>query len=68
MLLGRNIRSFRQAKNMKQTELAERAGISISYLCEIEKEKTVPSIKTLLKIARALKVECSLLINHSEEI
>ncbi|NLI93934.1 MAG: helix-turn-helix transcriptional regulator [Peptococcaceae bacterium] len=67
MLLGHNIRLVRQAKNMKQSELAKRAGISISYLCEIEKAKTVPSIKTLVKIAKALRVECSVLINYSDD-
>jgi len=53
---------------MKQSELAKRAGISISYLCEIEKSRTVPSIKTLLKIAKALEVECSELLNHPGDI
>jgi transcriptional regulator with XRE-family HTH domain len=67
MLLGKNIRSIRLDKGIKQFELAKKAGISISYLCEIENGKSVPSLKTLLKIAKALKVDCSVLIQQSQE-
>lgn len=68
MPLGKHIRSIRLNKGLKQIELAKSSGISVSYLCEIENGKTVPSLKTLLKIAKALKVECSILICHSEDL
>lgn len=57
MIIGKNIRSFRKLKGLKQVQLAEKADISVSYLCEIENGKTMPSIKTLTKLAKALNVD-----------
>lgn len=64
MTLGKNIRAERQNQDLKQIELAKMAGISVSYLSEIENDRTDPSLKTLMKIAQALKVDISLLIYH----
>jgi quercetin dioxygenase-like cupin family protein len=47
-------------------EISSFSGISISLLSEIETGKKVPSIKTLMRIADALKVNPSLLLDHRE--
>lgn len=51
-------------------ELAERAGISVSYLSQLEKSKRDSTIKTVEKIAIALGVPSSILFfvasDHSE--
>jgi transcriptional regulator with XRE-family HTH domain len=62
MTLGKNIRNRRQDQGLNQSELAKMAKISVSYLSEIENERTNPSLKTLLKIAKALKVNISDLV------
>ena len=54
MKLGRKIRDIRVSKNMTQKKLAESAGISNTYLSDIERMRTSPSIKTLLSIADSL--------------
>jgi len=55
MEIGRNIARFRRAKNLTQKELAERAGISVSYLSRIEEGNCPrPHAKTLSRIAFAL--------------
>ena len=54
MKLGRKIRDIRVSKNMTQKKLAESAGISNTYLSDIERMRTSPSIKTLGSIANSL--------------
>ncbi|WP_041445460.1 helix-turn-helix domain-containing protein [Syntrophobotulus glycolicus] len=56
--MGRNIAKVRQAKSLTQKELAEKAGISLSYLKKIEKgHYKKPHIKTLSIIANALETD-----------
>ena len=60
--IGRIIKHERLKKSLKQYELAEKAGISNTYLSDIEVGRTTPSIKTLSKIAEALEVEIDKLL------
>ena len=55
--LGRNIKMFRVSSNLTQEELAEKAGISVTYLGAIERGEKWPGPETLSEIARTLKVE-----------
>ena len=49
------IREIRKIKGIKLKELSDRTGLSISYLSEIENNKTgSPSLLTVVKIATAL--------------
>ena len=41
---------------MSQKELAEKAGISQSFLCDIEQGRNKPSIDTAIKIAQVLNI------------
>ena len=51
------IREMREARGMKQRELAEKAGITAAYLCDLEKgKKRNPSIALLVRIAEVLNV------------
>lgn len=54
MEVGRKIRNIRISKNITQKKLAELAGISNTYLSDIERMRTSPSIKTLRSIANSL--------------
>jgi len=42
--------------NMSITELSEKSGVSKSYLVEIEKNKTTPSLKILSKISKTYNI------------
>lgn len=55
--LGRMIKLYRTAWDMSRKDLAERAGLSYSYLSEIESGAKYPSSKALHLIAVAL--DCS---------
>lgn len=55
--IGANIKQIRLVKKISQRKLAELAGISNTYLSDIEVGRTNPSLKTLLKLAAALKMD-----------
>ncbi|EGT3601173.1 helix-turn-helix domain-containing protein [Clostridium perfringens] len=57
MEIGESIKSIRKNKNINQKTLAEKAEISCSYLCDIEKGRTNPSVKTMLRLFKELGVE-----------
>ena len=52
-----NIKEKRERLGISQKELAEKAEISQSFLCDIEQGRSKPSIDTALKIAEALSIE-----------
>lgn len=62
MDLGPTIRHFREERGYTLDELAHRAGISPSYLSEIERGHKRPSLKTLDKLCSALNISRETLI------
>jgi transcriptional regulator with XRE-family HTH domain len=62
MHLGSAIKFCRNQRGLTQPELAERAGVSASYLSILERGKRDPSFSIIEKIARALDLPLSLLI------
>jgi len=55
--IGEKIKCERLKKSLKQYKLAEKAGISNTYLSDIEVARTKPSLKVLEKIAKALEID-----------
>jgi len=55
-ILGRNIKYFRFHKQLSQSELAEKADISITFLSNIERGKMFPKVETLSRITKSLNV------------
>ena len=52
-----NIKEKREELGISQKELAEKVGISQSFLCDIEQGRSKPSIDTAIKISQVLNVE-----------
>lgn len=65
-LTGTRIRERRLMQGLRQAELAQKAGISASYLNLIEHNRRRIGGKLLLSLAEALKVEPSLLSEGAE--
>lgn len=61
MILGKAIRLCRIQREMRQTELAEKANISVSYLCLLELGRRDPNFSTVVRIAAALNVPVAVL-------
>jgi transcriptional regulator with XRE-family HTH domain len=66
MTIGKNIKLYRKQKKLTQSELAERANMSRSYLADIERDRYNPSVETLKSIAEALNIPVSLLLDEPE--
>jgi transcriptional regulator with XRE-family HTH domain len=63
MLLGRRIRRIRQEKGLTLKQIEGRVGVSATHVSEIERGKTSPTIQALEKLAQALEVLPSHLID-----
>jgi transcriptional regulator with XRE-family HTH domain len=56
------VKRLRTKKKMTQAVLAEKAGVHRIYIAQIEAETKRPSLATLEKIAKALNVKMSKLL------
>ena len=65
-LLGRRIRHLRRARDLALKDVAERSGFSISFLSQIERGRSSPSVRVLVRIANALGVSMSDLFEETD--
>jgi len=56
MVIGDRLRELREQKKFSQGDIETRTGLLRCYISRVENGHTVPSIETLEKFARALKV------------
>lgn len=64
MTIGERIKTIRKAKNLKQGDLARKLKMTSAQLCRIECAKNEPSVKTLSRVAKALGVPLSELMDE----
>lgn len=55
--IGMRIRQARKAKNLTQGELAQRCGISMSFLGHIERGTRIMSLETFVNLCEALDTD-----------
>jgi len=55
-LLGETIRARRKKAGFSQEKLAERADLSTVFISRVERGKESPSVDSLVKISRALRI------------
>lgn len=53
-LLGKRITKQRTTQGLTQEKLAEKAGITNNYLSNIERNRSIPSLETLMSLCTAL--------------
>lgn len=63
--LGKRIKQQRIMAHMTQEKLAEKAGISLSFLGHIERGTRKASLDTVVRICNALKISPNLLLQDS---
>ncbi|APS30906.1 helix-turn-helix domain-containing protein [Pectobacterium brasiliense] len=61
MNIGQAIKLCRTRRGISQTDLANKAECSVSYLSMLENNKRDPTLSTLTKIATALKLPVSII-------
>ena len=54
--ISQRVRELRKQRGLLQSELAERAGLAMQTISNIEVGRKVPEMTTLLKLATALDV------------
>ncbi|MCX7955807.1 MAG: helix-turn-helix domain-containing protein [Patescibacteria group bacterium] len=59
--LGKKIIKVRERKKISQENLSFSTGLDRTYICRIEKGLANPTLKTIEKIANALKIKLCLL-------
>lgn len=62
--IGKRIAAVRKKKNFSQDHLAYIADMDRTYLMRLEKGRANPSIRTLHKIARKLRIKISYLLKN----
>ncbi len=60
--LGRRLRGLRKSRNLTQEDLSELAGIHYTFLGHIERGNKSPSLETLSRLAKVLKLRISSLV------
>ena len=63
--VGKNILAFRKQAGMTQEQLSEKADLHCTYLSDVERGVENISLDSLARIAKALKVKLSELVNDS---
>ena len=67
MLIGERLKGLREEKHLSQGEVENRSGLLRCYISRVENCHTVPSVETLEKLARALRVPMYALFYAGEE-
>ena len=61
--IGRRVKFYRKIANLTQAEVAEKLGISVSYISQIECGHTDVSLKRLDEIANTINTNIELLLS-----
>ena len=56
LILGVKLRQLRNERDLSLSELAEKSGMSVSYLSEIEKGKKYPTPDKIIQLANAMSI------------
>ena len=65
--IGAKIRLLRQGEGLSLAQLADRSGVSSAAIHKIERNAMVPTITTLMKLARALDRSISYLVEEEPD-
>lgn len=60
--IAKRIRDRRMDLRLTQKELADKSGLSTNYISRIERSDVSPSVDTLEKLTKALKIKSSELL------
>lgn len=55
--IGKKLKDARKKLGLKQSDVAEKAGISVNYYARIERNEENPTIETFERVLKALKLK-----------
>ena len=63
---GKATKLLRQRQGISQTELRKLTGLEASYISRLENGKFEPTVKTIMKIAKAFKMSVAQFVDCAE--
>ena len=66
--IGKNIKTLREQKRVKQKQLAKDLDVSAAYLNAVENGKKKPSLNLILSIAEEFKIDPAEIVTKDESI
>lgn len=60
--IGKNIRTYRHLRKLRQEDLAEKTGLSTNYIGMVERGEKIPSLETFISIVNALEVSADMVL------
>ncbi|AEE95746.1 helix-turn-helix domain-containing protein [Mahella australiensis] len=64
-MIGKKLKSIRNKRGYTLRQLEKLSGVSHGFLCDIEHDRSDPSLETLHKIANALEIEPAYFLNNA---
>ncbi len=65
--IGPAVRERRKSLSLTLQELADRSGLSVAFISQVERGKTTPSIMSLLQLSESLEVDMNYFVTASQE-
>lgn len=65
--IGERIKSLRNEQSLTLANLSEKTNLSVSYLSQVERDKTTPSLSSLVEIAKALDANLRYFFEANDE-
>lgn len=62
-IFGQHLKELRESRKWSQEKMAHAAGVTTSFVSTLERGRKVPSLTTILKLARGLKVDAAELVS-----
>ena len=66
-MLGKELKSVREAVGMSQERLAFEAGVHRTYISLLERDRKSPTLNVLIRICRALGISAAELVARVEK-
>jgi transcriptional regulator with XRE-family HTH domain len=63
-IFGERIRELREKRGLTQEKLAQASDLTTSFVSNIERGAKSPSLNSLLKLARGLKIDAAELVSN----
>lgn len=64
-MIGDRIRNFREIKRLSKEDLAERSGLEVDFIEQVENNSVQPALGTLLRFSRAMGLRMANLLDSS---
>jgi len=67
-MLGTELRKAREAVGLSQEELGFKANVHRTYVSMLEREKASPTVDTLFRLCKAMRIKASDFIRRVERV